>query len=886
MKQAFLKIISLVLALCIVLSGCAPANPQGSQTTTVPTTEPPVTQAPPQAGLSTDIPEKASEPTLMLHYYRLNPNDYTLWGFWLWPTGGDGQLFEINYLDGFGGVALYPISQIGADALEKGIGIIPRLLSGWTKDCDADRVANFTDFPIDENNYCHIYIIEGDVTLYKEISEELKAEMENMQYGMSAVFASDSEIKITASKVIASAKIVQGEQVVAQASGINAAEAVVAFPEGTEIDLNSPYQAVVTFDDGKEVSAAIDISTLYDTDFFDEMFYYDGELGAIYTASETVFRVWSPISEKITLNIYRNGNGEETPAQYEMLKGEKGVFEYTVSEDLGGKYYTYTVYNQAYPNGAEIVDPYAKSAGLSGLRGQIVDFEALNPEGWEDVEPIAYDRKELTVWETHVSDVTSSETWTGTEANRYKFLGLVESGTAYTQDGVTVTTGFDHIKELGVNAVQLIPIFDQANDETKQVFNWGYNPLNYNVLEGSYSSDPADGYARIREFKQVVQSFNEAGINVIMDVVYNHVNAAAGSNFDVLMPGYYFRYTSSGALSNGSGCGNETASQRSMFRKFMVDSVCFWASEYKLGGYRFDLMGLHDIETMNILTAALKEINPNIVVYGEPWAGGTAALDQSLLAAQKNANQYLGFGQFNDQMRDAMIKSGMNAVTSKGWVTNNSKVVTTDLNKIIAGLKGTTAGSGYTISDPNKTVTYATCHDNYTLYDRIRKAGVTNEETVKRMAVLANSMVFTSNGTTFMLAGEEFLRTKGDTSAAGNSYNASYKVNELDYSRKIAYADVFEIYKTLIAFKQEISALHLEEAEMSSYTVTQQNDGAVIEIAFESNGKTYRIYHANGCVHGFTADLAGYELLLSTVGQTELSATTALKPYETVIAVK
>ncbi len=882
MKHTFRKITCLLLAMCLLLCGCttqpSETSTPGTSTTTTPTTntKPPVT-------LPSNIPEKAAEPTLMLHYHRANPNDYTKWGFWIWPDGGDGKLYEMNYQDEFGGVAMYALSEIGQNLQQSSIGIIPRLLASWTKDGDADRTLVFSDYTLDANNYYHVYLVEGDLTLHKEISEEVKAAMENMQYALNAAFASDKAIKISAAKSIADVSILQSGNVVAEQKSVNGKSVTVSLPEGTKLDFNAPYEALVTFADGKALRTQIAIDTLYDTAVFDEMFYYDGELGAIYSKEETTFRVWSPVSGKILLNVYETGHSEEQPQQYEMTKGDKGVFSHTVSGDLAGKYYTYTVYNASFPKGMEIVDPYAKSAGLSGQRGQIVDFAALNPEGWEDWQPIAYDRKELTVWETHVSDVTASKTWTGTEANRYKFLGLVESGTTFTKDGITVTTGFDHIKELGVNAVQLIPIFDQANDESKMVFNWGYNPLNYNVLEGSYSSDPTDGYARIREFKQVMQSFHGAGINVIMDVVYNHVNAAGGSNFDVLMPGYYFRYTASGALSNGSGCGNETASDRSMFRKFIVDSTCFWASEYKLGGFRFDLMGVHDVETMNQVVAALKKINPNIVVYGEPWTGGTVQLPANQQASQANANRYEGFGQFNDHMRDAMIKSGMNSVSSRGWVSNFSSVNQGDLQKILDGFKGITSGA---TNDPNKTVNYATCHDNYTLFDRLREAGIPNVETIKRMAVLANAMVFTSNGTTFLLAGEEFLRTKGTSSSAGNSYNASYKVNELDYSRKITYADVFEIYKALIAFKQATGALQLEQSEMDSFTVTALNGGSVIELAFESEGKTYRIYHANGVTKDFTVDLSGYALVLSTLGQTELTAETPVRPYESIIAVK
>lgn len=837
--------------------------------------------------LPTDIPESASVPTLQIHYYRKNSADYKKWGFWLWTLGGDGKVFNLNYQDDFGGVALYKLSDIGAGAEQSGIGIIPRLQSTWTKDGDADRTVNFSSLT-KKDNYYHVYVIQGDINVYTTLSDELKQKVANLQYGVTAEFSDEKTVSIKTETPVNYVEVLHGDEVLGGTGTESTTQITYKFQEGKSAVIGDEYYAKVTFENGKTVCEPVAITKLYGTKAFDDVYYYDGELGAVYRTDKTTFRVWSPVSSKIELNVYANGYGTETPAKTVMEKGEKGVFTAEIGGDLEGKYYTYTVYNSTYPEGKEIVDPYAKSAGLNGVRGQIVDFSKTNPDGWETVTPHAYDRKELTVWETHVSDVTSSSTWKGTEANRKKFLGMAESGTTYTENGVTVKTGFDHIKELGVNAVQLVPVFDQANDENYMKFNWGYNPLNYNVLEGSYSSDPSDGYVRIREFKQLVKAYNEAGINIIMDVVYNHVSAASGSNFDVLMPGYYFRYNAKGALSNGSGCGNETASDHSMFRKFMIDSVSFWLKEYKLGGFRFDLMGLHDIDTMNALNSALKKINPSVVVYGEPWEGGTSALAQSKQADQSNGN-LLDVGTFNDQFRDALIKGGMNDKSSLGWVTKIGSVDTGDLSKIVAGLKGQVYTGSMTISSPDKVVNYVTCHDNYTLYDRIVATGeysaINHQTMIKQMAVLAESVVFTANGTTFMLAGDEFLRTKGGDS---NSYESSYKVNELDYSLKVKNYDVFEIFKKLIAFKQECKALHYKETEMPLYKVTTLNGGATIKITFTTDGKDYVILHSNSGVKNknYTADLEGYALYLMTVGDGVLSGETAVLPYQTIIAYK
>lgn len=826
--------------------------------------------------LPTDIPP-AEEPSIQIHYCR-DDHAYDEWGFWIWEAGGNGDLYEINYIDDFGGVAVYPLSAFGPDTLTKGIGIIPRRLDGWTKDCDADRMIDLSDYVMDENNYYHFYIQQGDVEVYMDKNFGVVATITE------AGFTSMSEVQVKTNTPFNKVSVYEEGTLVCETAVEEAKRAVVTMPAGFQAQLGKNYEVEVTYaETGETGRSGVSFVSLYTTDEFNDLYYYDGELGAIYTSQQTTFKVWSPVSTSIVLNIYEQGNGGEALEQVEMTRGDKGVFSATLQGDYAGKYYTYTVTNYAHPDGFEVVDPYAKSAGLNGVRGMIVDFDATDPEGWENVSPIAYDRKELVVWETHVADVTSSSTWNGNVNWRKKFLGMTQSGTTYTENGITVTTGFDHIVELGVNAVQIIPIFDQANDESNMSFNWGYNPLNYNVLEGGYSTDPTDGYVRIREFKTLVQTYNGAGINIIMDVVYNHVSSAAGSNFDVLMPGYYFRYNSDGSLSNGSGCGNEVASENLMVRKFIIDSVCFWADEYKLGGFRFDLMGLHDIETMNLVAEALQEINPNIVIYGEPWTGGTSTLPASGQAIQVNANKLDGVGQFNDQMRDALIKGGLNSNSAKGWVTKSESVSSTDVEKIISGLQGITHGS-VMITDPNRTVNYVTCHDNYTLYDRIKAAGITDEDTAKKMAMLANSVVLTSNGTSFILAGDEFLRTKGGDH---NSYQSSYQVNELDYSLKVQNLDMFQSYQTLISFKKTMAALHLEESEMDHYKVAVMGDGSVIQISFydKATGRNYVIYHANGFTKDISQDLSGYTLVLDTLGTTKkLTKNTTLQPYQTIIA--
>ncbi len=828
---------------------------------------------------------KYDEDAVVFHYQRTDGN-YDAWALWIWRVGADGAEYQFNGTDSFGAVAAYPLSTFGDTTVDDGLGFIVKSKGDWSaKDVDSDRFVEFEKFTKDDEGMYHVYLCQGDANIYADSTLTIIDSIET------AKFTSYVEIEIKTSNPFTSYKLYENDAVIAEANVDATSSLKITLPGGKEASFDNAYRIEVTFkDSGETLSSVISVSSLYSTDEFSESYNYDGELGAIYSKGSTTFRVWSPVSTKITLKIYDNGtptsldpiNGSDVATTYEMSKGEKGVFEKTVSGDLSGKYYTFVVTNATYSE-KEVVDPYAYSTGVNGLRGMVVDFDSTDPAGWDEISPHPYDRKELTVYETHISDITSSDTWGGTPANAKIFKGAYETGTTYTKGGVTVKTGFDHIKELGVNAVQIIPIFDQYNDETNMTFNWGYNPVNYNTLEGGYSSNPYDGYTRIKEFKELVMAYNKAGINIIMDVVYNHVNGAAGSQFDVLMPGYYFRYMANGSLSNGSGCGNETASEMYMYRKFMIDSTEFWASEYKLGGFRFDLMGLHDITTMNQIVNNLYKLNSSICVYGEPWTGGTTTLASSLQAIQANATRFVGFGQFNDNGRDGLIKGGLSAASEKGWVTNNTSS-SGDWGRVKLMIQGSTNAL---ITDPNKTTNYATCHDNYTLYDRIKAAGISDETVVKKMAMLANSVVLTSQATSFFLAGEEFLRTKGGNS---NSYNASYEVNELDYELKVDNYDMFQNYQKLISFKQNVTGLHLNYPENTQLVVNNNDNNSTFEYTVydKTTGRECLIIHSNGYqAQRITKDLSGYSLYLSTIDQNKtLSSATLIEPYETIICYK
>jgi len=857
-------------------------------------------------GETPDVPtvERPLESSGFVIHYSRPEGDYSTWGLWLWVDGKDGALYEFNGEDAYGVYYKATWDEFGAGKLDNTkLGFIVRDLSDWIKDVESDRFMEFKSLDYADDGFYHIYLITGDSAVYTSADGEVNDVIIFFGFTYNEKLK-QIRIAFQTNKEYSKFKITQGDKVLVSSDTIEGDSNVVRktskilqYSLGQDLpDLSAVVKLSVTFaETGKVLEDVADFAELYSTPVFEEKYCYTGELGAIYSPAATEFKVWSPVSSSVKLRVYESGTpenvdknrGDNTHTEYEMTQGDKGVWSVEVEGDLGGKYYTYVVTNDKFTN-AEIVDPYAKSTGVNGLRGMIVDFSKTNPLGWEDVKIHEYKSTELTVYETHIADLTSSTTWNGTRANAKKLKGFYESGTTYTSGDVTVSTGFDHIKELGVNAVQILPFFDSANNEISPSFNWGYNPLNYNAVDGSYSSNPYDGYVRIKEFKELVKAYNEAGINIIMDVVYNHVNGLEKSNFDVLMPGYYFRYNA-GVASNGSGCGNETASEHYMFRKFMIDSTMFWAQEYKLGGFRFDLMALHDVETMNQLSKNLHEnVSEYITVYGEPWTGGTSAMSSSSTpASQANMNLFEGYGCFNDKMRDALIKGGLSGVSEKGWITNSSNVNSSDVLNIKGGLTGLVI-AGNPKLEAEKCINYVTCHDNYTLYDRIKAAGITDEVTVKKMAMLANSVVFTSQGVSFMLAGEEFLRTKGGNE---NSYDASYKVNELDYSLKIKHMDMFNNYQKLIEIKQNEALFSKSNAECKALKVLTNANGSVIyfDLVDEDLGLTYRIVHCNGVTSGDkSVNLEGYTLYLDTLNVENISLTASyqMQNYQTIIAYK
>lgn len=569
-----------------------------------------------------------------------------------------------------------------------------------------------------------------------------------------------------------------------------------------------------------EVSAA---NTNKNTDYqayaasLDKTTYSGADLGASYTKKATVFKVWSPKAASVKVNIFEHGSDAEgDPGSIETksltLDKKTGVWSCSINGDLLGKYYTYTVKHGK--TSTETYDIYAKACGVNGKRSMIVDLSKTNPEGWEDDSHILVESQtKASVWEVSVADFSSSASSGVSEKNRGKFLAFTENGT--TVDGIQggTSTCVDYLKKLGVKYVQIMPFYDFGSvDESKNInnqYNWGYDPVNYNCPEGSYSSDPYNGSTRIKECKQMIQALHNAGIGVIMDVVYNHTYSA-DSAFQHIVPNYYYRMNEDGTFSNGSGCSNDTASEHKMFRKYMIDSVTYWAKEYHIDGFRFDLMGLHDVTTMNDIRKALDNLykdgsGEKLIMYGEAWDMPTKCDEGTLMANQKNLKKLNDrIGAFNDGIRDAI--KGSTGGVDKGFVQEGSSRAALKIG--ITGQSDTSTGWA---NVPSQCVTYASCHDNLCLYDKLVDSVYgRNKEYRKRyedlvsMNKLSAAIVITSQGIPFMLSGEEFARSKdGDE----NSYASSREENMIDWKNLNTFSDVVEYYRGLFKIRENFAAL-------------------------------------------------------------------------------
>lgn len=772
--------------------------------------------------------------TLKIHYNRPDGN-YDNWDVWTWGMEGGMDGVGTVFADENG----EKVATVTVPPSVTKVGFIVRL-SDWSDREDfGDRVIEIPD------------VISGTVHVKVESgAEAFTTEYEdNVVRGVKVVstaYDKDKTVTVkTGTKVdgsldgFFSISGKDGAVAIANVEAVSDTEYKLILAD--KLDLMKDYNITAGT---TGISYKMVLPSVYSTKEFEDQYTYTGnDLGATYSKEKTSFRLWAPTAQAVTVNIYTGSSAgvDDKESEIELKADVNGTWIGEQTSDLNGKYYDYTVkINDEITNTAG--DPYARSAGVNGARSMIIDLDATDPEGWaDDKDPNAdLNFNDAVIYELHIRDLSVDEN--SGIANKGKYLGLTETGTK-TPDGIP--TGIDHIKDLGITHLHILPMYDFGSvDETGNGtrFNWGYDPVNYNVPEGSYSTDPSDGAVRVKEVKQMVQSLHNNGISVVMDVVYNHVYNASEFCFNKIVPNYFSRVFDDGSVSSTSGCGNDTASERTMVRKYIVDSVKYWADEYHIDGFRFDLVGLLDTQTINEVMEEVHKDHPNVVFYGEGWSMGTQfTKDGYELTTQVNSELVPGFAFFNDDIRDGLKGSVFDQ--APGYVSGAQELEERMANDFIG------AASQWNCTTPSQTVNYASCHDNNTLIDRITIStpDATREEHVK-MNNLAAAFYLTSQGIPFMQAGEEMLRSKprGDGTFDENSYSSGDEINMLRWENLSSdeIKNVYEYYKGLIAFRKAHGALRLTNAEDVAKTIT----------AVEGLDANVLAFNISGGINGETAD--------------------------------
>lgn len=546
--------------------------------------------------------------------------------------------------------------------------------------------------------------------------------------------------------------------------------------------------------------------------------YYGNDLELVYTPEKSVFTLWAPTASQARLNLYSSGEGGEPDEQIEMNKADDGTWRIDIDRDLKGSFYTF----QIEKDGKWLEETpgiWAKAVGVNGNRAAVIDWNETNPEGWEsDQSPELKMYSDIILYELHHRDFSISPN-SGIK-NKGKFLALTETGTK-TPEGQS--SGLDHLKELGVTHIHILPSFDFATiDETRlddNNYNWGYDPKNYNVPDGSYSTDPTNPVVRIREFKEMVKSLHQNGLRIVLDVVYNHTASTDHSNFDLTVPGYFYRQNPDGSYSNASGCGNETASEREMVRHYIIESVKFWAKEYHIDGFRFDLMGIHDIETMNRLREELMKIDPTIFVYGEGWVAADSPLPPEQRATKEHVGQMEGIAVFNDEFRDGLKGSTFDE-QEPGYASGNINghfepvkygiIGGTDHPQVDYG--GLLYCDGPYAGAPSQMVNFVSCHDGYTLVDKLKLSihGDNAADELIPIDKLIHTVLLTAQGIPFIRGGEEIMQ---DKKGEPNSYKSPDSINQIDWSFKAKNREVFDYISGLIALRKAHPAFRIPTVE-------------------------------------------------------------------------
>ena len=589
---------------------------------------------------------------------------------------------------------------------------------------------------------------------------------------------------------------------------------------------------------------------------FDNYFSYDGELGALYEKEGTLLRVWTPTAKSVEVWIYADDSFKGPSTKIEMVQKPKGIFEAYLPGDQHGTIYVYKI---LFLNNRESisVDPYARATTVNGMKSVIADLNRTNPDGWGERLPAFGLPEEAIIYELHIRDFSISET--SGIVNKGKFLGLTEKN---TQNASGRKTGLDYLIDLGITHIQILPMFDYATvDEanlTEPQYNWGYDPLNYNVPEGSYSTDPFDPFNRIFEVKQMIRTLHDNGLRVIMDVVYNHVYDPKDQALERTVPGYFYRYNADGSLANGTGVGNDTASERHMMRKYIIDSVKYWAKEYHLDGFRFDLMGIHDSVTMNAIREALDKIDPSIIIIGEGWEMSTP-LPEDLKASQRNAQAMPRIAHFNDSIRVALKGSDFGDEKDRGFISGKNYLEDLLLRNI-KGAMHLSSHSSYV--DPEQVIQYVEAHDNLTLYDKLLRSNPDDSEEVRiKRHTLATSIVLLSQGVPFIHGGQEFLRTKA---GVANSYQSPDEINQFEWERVTTFQESVAYVKGLIALRKSeyLFRLHTIEEIEAHFTILSENFNIVAFSLTNSEKKYIVIFNGNRSDTIFRIQKGKYAILV------------------------
>lgn len=872
MKFTLKRWVAFVLALVMFcLSGCVQQNPVTTEPATDPTGDPTI-----PIGNYPEIPDGCKQ--LVIHWNYTG--DITKAAFWAWSDSASGQGYPVEE-DDFGCVAIINVpestQQVGFIACYNCSTTSGTSWIGGTKDVDSDRYVDM------DAERVVIYLKRGDANIYyrndggtlqtmKEFKMAELIDFDIIRYTITpaTMLTSKDQIKIYDGDREIGVKAVTNLNEEADSAELRVTEA---------LDLSKTYEIEIEGYGRKSIIP----TEVFDTYDFVHDYTYDGDdLGAVIHGDNTTFKVWAPTASKVVLNLFTSGHEGTAYKTVEMQKGERGVWSYT--EACGhGTYYTYTVTTAVGTN--EATDPYAKSAGCNGNRSMVIDLSLTDPQNWSDSYTLGTTcYTDAVIWEVHVRDFSNK-----IASSQYKGKYL-----AFTERGLTnsagAAVGMDYLINLGITHVHLLPVYDYATvDEANpdSSFNWGYDPKNYNVPEGSYSTNPYDGTVRVNEYKQMVQALHDAGIGVIMDVVYNHTYSS-DSSFNRIVPYYYYRYDSKGENSNASGCGNDTASERYMYRKFMVDSVTYWASEYNLDGFRFDLMGLHDLETMQQIEEAVHAINPDAIIYGEGWTmgsttDGSAQANQTNIDKVKPTNGATGsISVFNDAIRDG-LKGSVFEATSKGYI---SGAYAANEEKVQFGISGgETSAAGWTVSN-GMVINYMSAHDNNTLWDKLLLSNP-NNTVEERLAMnrLGAAILMISKGTPFWQAGEEMLRTKnGDE----NSYNSSDAINNIDWEALVPGSDTHNMmlyYKGLIAMRSaydvftaqsgvQITFGRLSGGGMVVNYTTENGKEAVVLINPTGNATDYALEDTWKVVANGTQ--AGAEVIETVTGTVSVEACSIL----------